>query len=263
MTTQEYYALRRKRLQNKLSRLDRQEADALAHEQKHNEYISRCLAGVPGHFAHGMNFYKLFWVFFLCCFLGVVLETVFCFIVSGGQLSQRTGLVWGPFNLVYGCGAVLLTIVLKPLVAKSDRWTFIGGAVLGGAFEYFCSYLQEKVFGTVSWDYSDYPFNLNGRINLLYCLFWGVLALVWVKEVFPRLNGFIERHVPKAWGIALTWILAVFMLANSLVSGFAVLRQSERRAGIPATSAWQEAFDDRFPDDRLARIYPSMVAVAA
>ena len=212
MTTQERFARRRKKLEEKLTRLDLQEARTLQREQAHDEQIARDLAGVPGHFAHGLNFYKLFWVFFLCCFLGVVIETIFCWIASG-RLSQRTGLVWGPFNLIYG---------------------------IGGAFEYFCSWLQETVLGTVSWDYTGYPFNLNGRINLLYCLFWGALALVWVKEVFPRLNGFIERRVSKTYGVVISWVLIAFMLANSLVSGAAVLRQSQRYEGVPATHAWQQ-----------------------
>ncbi|MFR2589105.1 MAG: putative ABC transporter permease [Ruthenibacterium lactatiformans] len=188
----------------------------------------------------------------------MVIETIFCWIASG-RLSQRTGLVWGPFNLIYGIGAVLLTVCLHPFIGKSDRWIFIGGSIIGGAFEYFCSWLQETVLGTVSWDYTGYPFNLNGRINLLYCLFWGALALVWVKEVFPRLNGFIERRVSKTYGVVISWVLIAFMLANSLVSGAAVLRQSQRYEGVPATHAWQQVLDDRFPDSRLAKIYPSMV----
>ena len=109
MTTQERFARRRKKLEEKLTQLDLQEAHTLQREQAHDEQIARDLAGVPGHFAHGLNFYKLFWVFFLCCFLGVVIETIFCWIASG-RLSQRTGLVWGPFNLIYGIGAVLLTV---------------------------------------------------------------------------------------------------------------------------------------------------------
>ena len=50
------------------------------------------------------------------------------------------------------------------------------------------------------------------------------------------------------------------MLANSLISGAAVLRQSQRYEGVPATHAWQQVLDDRFPDSRLAKIYPSMGA---
>lgn len=146
MTTQERFARRRKKLEEKLTRLDLQEARTLQREQAHDEQIARDLAGVPGHFAHGLNFYKLFWVFFLCCFLGVVIETIFCWIASG-RLSQRTGLVWGPFNLIYGIGAVLLTVCLHPFIGKSDRWIFIGGSIIGGAFEYFCSWLQETRAG--------------------------------------------------------------------------------------------------------------------
>ena len=156
---------------------------------------------------------------------------------------------------------MLLTVCLHPFIGKSDRWIFIGGSIIGGAFEYFCSWLQETVLGTVSWDYTGYPFNLNGRINLLYCLFWGALALVWVKEVFPRLNGFIERRVSKTYGVVISWVLIAFMLANSLVSGAAVLRQSQRYEGVPATHAWQQVLDDRFPESRLAKIYHSMVRV--
>ena len=82
------------------------------------------------HFAHGLNFYKLFWVFFIACFLGVVLETVFCWVASG-HLTNRTGLVYGPFNLVYGFGAVLMTVCLRRFAQKRDLDIFLAGMVLG------------------------------------------------------------------------------------------------------------------------------------
>ena len=154
---------------------------------------------------------------------------------------------------------MLLTVSLQRLRGKNDRYIFVGGAIIGGAFEYFCSWLQETVTGTVSWDYSGMPFNLNGRINLLYCLFWGVLALVWVKEIYPRISGWIEQNVSSTYGVALTWVIVVFMLLNSLVSGAAVLRMAQRYEGVPATSAWQQLMDRYYPDDKLAKIYPSMM----
>lgn len=51
----------------------------------------------------------------------------------------------------------------------------------------------ELVFGTVFWDYSDIPFNLGGRINLLYCFFWGIAAVIWLKILYPRLSALIEK----------------------------------------------------------------------
>lgn len=260
MKAHEYYEQKQKRLSRKIERLEIKKNKAVVQEEKHDASIARDLAGVPGHFAHGINFYKLFWIFFLCCFLGVVIETLFCFVTTG-EWMQRTGLVWGSFNLIYGIGAVLLTVALQVFLGKSDRWIYFGGAVIGGAFEYFCSWLQETILGTVSWDYSGYLFNLNGRINLLYCQFWGILALFWLKEAYPRLNGWIERGVSNRYGIAISWILIAFMVANSFTSGVVVLRQAQRYEEIPAMASWQTWCDTHYPDEVLADIYPSMQRV--
>ncbi|MDY4191046.1 MAG: putative ABC transporter permease [Oscillospiraceae bacterium] len=172
---------------------------------------------------------------------------------------RRTGLVWRPFNLIYGFGAVLLTLCLYRLRRKNDRWIFLGGALLGGGYEYLCSWLRETLLGTVSWDYSEIPFNLNGRVNLLYCFFWGILALVWVKELYPVCSNWIERHVSPKWGVPVTWALVLFMLANTVVSAAAVYRMSQRYEGVPAVQSWQVVLDEHYPDEKLAEIYPSMV----
>lgn len=216
--------------------------------------------GDKSHFAHGMNFYKLFWVFFIGCFLGVVLETIFVFITSG-KFMNRTGLVYGPFNLIYGIGAVLMTVCLYWLREKRDLWIFFGGAALGGVYEYVCSWLQETVLGTVSWDYSKMPFNLGGRVNLLYCVFWGILAVFWVKDIYPRLSNWIEAYIPKTIGVTLTWLLVLFMVFNSAMSGLAAFRMSQRYEGIPASNALWQYFDENFNDARMERIYPSMKRV--
>ncbi len=100
--------------------------------------------------AYGLNFYKLFWVFFIGCFAGVVVETLWC-MATWHKIESSTGLVLGPFNPVYGFGAVLMTICLYRFRHKRDLWIFLTGIVLGDAFEYLCSFVQEKLFGTVSW----------------------------------------------------------------------------------------------------------------
>ena len=45
---------------------------------------------------------------------------------------------------------------------------FFGGIIVGSVVEYICSLGQEIIFGSRSWDYSHMPFNINGRICLLY-----------------------------------------------------------------------------------------------
>ena len=212
------------------------------------------------HFAHGLNFYQLFWIFFIGCFLGVVVETIWC-LLTRHHYESRTGLIYGPFNLVYGFGALFMTLGLNWLRKKRDAWIFLGGFVIGSVFEYICSWVQEFLFGTVSWQYDEMPFNLNGRINLLYSIFWGVLALLWVKGIYPWMCRLVNR-IPNKIGKPLTWVLLVFMILNSAISGLAVARMSARYAGEPATNALEQFLDDHYPDERLQKIYPNMVYVA-
>ena len=47
MTTQKYYEQKRKKLQQRMEKLDQQEQRALLREQRHDEKIAKELAGVP------------------------------------------------------------------------------------------------------------------------------------------------------------------------------------------------------------------------
>lgn len=119
----------------------------------------------------------------------------------------------GPFSIVWGLAIAIATKMLYNYRERSDGFLFVLGTVLGGAYEYLCSVFTELVFGVVFWDYSDIPFNLGGRINLLYCFFWGIAAVIWLKKCYPRLSNLIER-LPMKVGKGLTWCLVLFMVCN-------------------------------------------------
>ena len=63
------------------------------------------------HFAKGLNLYKLLLICFVGSFVGVVIEMLWC-LITNGYIESRSGLVYGPFNLLYGIGAVALTVCL-------------------------------------------------------------------------------------------------------------------------------------------------------
>lgn len=207
-------------------------------------------------FAAGIGFYKLFWLFLIGAFVGDLIETVFVWGTSG-VLMSRSSLLYGPFSVVWGLGAAILTVVLRGLMDKSDRYIFVGGALMGGVYEYMCSVVTEKLFGKVFWDYSKIPFNLNGRINLLYCVFWGIAAVVWVKEVYPRISALIEK-IPMKVGKVLTWVLVVLLAVDVALSCMALGRMDQREKGIPATSAVQQFLDEQYPDEYLTQRYQNM-----
>ena len=133
---------------------------------------------------------------------------------------------------------------------------FLTGTLLGGAYEYLCSVFTELVFGKVFWDYSKIPFNLGGRINLLYCFFWGIAAVVWFKILFPPVEKWIEK-IPAVTGKILTWCLLVFMVCNIVVSCVALVRYDERENGVQATNVVQKWADVHYDDAKMKRIYPN------
>ena len=208
-----------------------------------------------GKFAEGCGFYKLFWLFLIGAVLGDITETIFCRLTAGVWMS-RSSLVWGPFSIVWGLAIALATSLLYKDREKPDRHIFLIGTFLGGAYEYVCSVFTELVFGQVFWDYSDIPFNLGGRVNLLYCFFWGIAAVVWIKLLYPRFSRWIER-IPKLAGYIATWILVVFMAADIIVSSAALIRYDQRAGGPAADSGWEQIIDETFDDSRMEQIYPN------
>ena len=163
----------------------------------------------------------LLWLFVIGAFLGDMVETVFCRVTAGVWMS-RSSLVWGPFSVVWGLALVLATVLLRQEKDKSDRYLFAFGTVMGGVYEYVCSAVTELLFGTVFWDYSKFKFNLGGRINLLYCFFWGIAAVIWMRYGYPLvLRGMKKvRSRVRPW---MTVLLAVFMAVNMLTSALALV----------------------------------------
>ena len=224
--------------------------------------VDAILKEKPKVFAKGCGFYKLFSLFFIGAFLGDITETVFCLITTG-RLMSRSSVVYGPFSIVWGLGCALLTAVLYRIRNKSDSYIFAAGTLLGGAYEYICSVFTELVFGTVFWDYSGFRFNLGGRINLLYCFFWGIAAVIWMKLLYPKLSGWIEK-LPINKGKILCNVLILFMVINCLVSALALARYGERQAAesrVESGNALEEFLDERFDDERMERIYPNAKVV--
>ncbi len=209
-------------------------------------------------FAKGLCFDKLVWVFLICALLGDGIETLFCGLVNGAWMS-RSSVLYGPFSFVWGLGAVVLTITLQPLAQKNDRYVFLAGFVIGGVYEYMCSVFTEVVFGTVFWDYSHMPLNIGGRTNALFCFFWGVLAVVWVKIIYPRLSAWIEK-VPAIAGKVTTWVVLFLMLCNAALTCGAMMRYQTRTERPEPDNFFETFLDEQYDDAYMKHRWPNMKA---
>lgn len=207
-------------------------------------------------FARGICFDKLVWVFLISSFLGALIEMVFCR-VTGGIWMNRSSMLYGPFSVVWGVGAVVLTVALQRLVGKADRYVFLAGFVVGGAYEYLCSVFTEIVFGAVFWDYSWMPLNIGGRTNVLYCIFWGLLAVVWIKILYPPMDQAIEK-IPPLTGKILTWIVVFVMVCNGFLTALAMQRYTVRQTRPEPSNIVEEFLDDCYGDDFMEARWPNM-----
>lgn len=209
----------------------------------------------PTVFAQGCGFYKIVWLFIIGSLLGDITETIFCRIRAGVWMS-RSSLIWGPFSIVWGFAIAAVTMLLYKYKDRGNTMLFIAGTLLGGAYEYLCSVLSELVFGQVFWDYSKLPFNLGGRINLLYCFFWGIAAVVWFQCLYPPISNAIEKIAIKP-GVVISWILIIFMSCNMIASFGALVRYDQRSKGVKATMKWQTWMDTHYNDQKMKLIYPN------
>lgn len=206
--------------------------------------------------AKPLTAYRVFWLFLIAGFAGDLIEVVFWW-VTRGELISRSSLLYGPFSLVWGLAAVLLTLVFRRMDDQGAVQIVLVGTVLGGVYEYICSWLQEALFGACFWDYRHLPLNLNGRINLVFCLFWGFAALVWVRLFFPAMCALIDR-VPRQTGRRAAAAAAVLLICSTVLSAAALYRMNQRRAGVPAVGAVTRFLDKTYPDSRLKDRYPNM-----
>lgn len=204
-------------------------------------------------FAEGLCLDKIIWIFLVCCVVGFIVETLWCFI-RHGYIESRKSLVYGPLSVAYGMGGVILTLVLYKIRNSRSYIIFLTSFAVGTVTEYICSLGQEIVFGSVAWDYSNVPLNINGRVCLLYSLFWGVLGILWIKIIYPLMSDMIEK-IPLNIGRILTVAFALFFIFDAALSATAALRMDERAEGYAPANAYEEFLDSHFDDERMHKIY--------
>lgn len=139
---------------------------------------------------------ELFWQFLIYSFFGFLLEVAFARITRAGK-QDRKCMVLLPLCPVYGVGALLI-VNLPAAVRSRPALLFLFGALAATAAEYIMDFLYEKLLRVRFWDYSALPWNLHGRVCLLFSGAWGLLAMaltVWVHPLVERWT----RAIPAGW----------------------------------------------------------------
>lgn len=137
----------------------------------------------------GFPISNLFLYFILYSFLGWVMETCYCSILEH-RLVPR-GFLYGPICPIYGGGVVLMILFFTPL-KKNLVLFYVVAVVVMTSWEYFVGLVLEVTTHVKYWDYSQYRFNLKGRVCLWVALTWGVLSYLVIFFIHPPIQELVE-----------------------------------------------------------------------
>ena len=194
---------------------------------------------------------KIFLIFFIGSIFGFLLEIIYGLLMDK-ILVFRKGLIYGPFIQVYGIGAVFYYLLICKV--KEPKKLFIIGFVMGGILEYIFSFLQEVIFGTISWDYSGMFLDLNGRTSFLYCFFWGLIGVVYLKLLFPWIEK-LDVIIMNKLARVVIYGLFIFMIFDVVISCMAGMRQDARKNQIPPKNRVDSFIDRHYPDEFMDKVY--------
>lgn len=211
-----------------------------------------------------LNYFNLFWVFFVCSVLGLILEEVWhMVVVDPGVYQDRAGMLFGPFSPIYGFGAVLMTMALNRFYKKNPLIIFLVSALIGGAFEVFVGWFMQTSFGVVSWSYSHIrlfgmpdPIAVltGGRTCTPFACMWGLGGLIWIKVLLPRLLKLINM-IPWKRRYSATVILTAVMLIDGVMTlqslGYWYQRVNGTVRNIPVAQFYDKHFDNEYMENRF------------
>ncbi len=183
---------------------------------------------------------RLFIIFIIYSILGWIYESAFTTIKENRW--QNRGFLYGPICPIYGIGALAISIIAEQTGFGSDRHSYFQLFLIAffgsGILEYVTSWIFEQLFHAVWWDYSNLPFNIQGRTSFFTSVGFGIAGIFVVNVLVPV----VEKAADTIPDNIMTFAALVFMgilgadiaLTATALVGFAEI-----------VSLAEESFNDR------------------
>jgi uncharacterized membrane protein len=154
-------------------------------------------------------------LFAIYSLIGVAIEIIFGLIVD----HRINGVIYGflllPIMPIYGIGAAFVLFIRRYL--RNPMTLFIGSVLIMSFFEYISHWLFQVLLGIQFWDYSNKPFNIEGRVSLDSSIGFGVAALLLVYAIHPLLLRLLSK-IPKRLSIVLAVLAGAVLLVETVSS---------------------------------------------
>ncbi|MCX7715220.1 MAG: putative ABC transporter permease [Clostridia bacterium] len=156
---------------------------------------------------------EIFLYFAFYSILGWCMEVIFAFYVHKSFVNR--GFLNGPYCPIYGFGAILVILLLKPFW-DNVLWLFLGGMIISSVLEYVVGFVLEKSFHAKWWDYSDEKLNLNGRICLKASLGWGIFSVLLCRFIHPILADVVLKILQNTGMWIIYPIMGIYVVDTAI-----------------------------------------------
>ena len=191
-------------------------------------------------------------MFTIGAILGFGIEYVWYFVKHGTVLS-KPGLLYGPFKPIYGFGFLMMTAFYYLLKNKKMIIIYLIGTILGGMFEYLMAVIPEKLFKLTYWRYDSFNLNIDGKVYIPYCFIWGLMLVLFIKFIYPRIE---EKIIKIPFVVVL--ILNIFLVLDGTLTILAMYQYSNRAHNIPTTNSALKIIDEKYDNDYMKKKFPNM-----
>lgn len=160
------------------------------------------------------NYKYYVYLFIIFSFLGFMIEIFYSYIFRNKFVIPGTT---SPFCPIYGVGVISMVLLLKK-INKNRLKLFLGSFLIGTFIEYSSSYISEKFYNNIIWDYSKYVFNIDGRVCLLYSLMWGIIGMLLVGYLEPLLERLYKKYKNNVSDLIILmmviWLVVIIIMKN-------------------------------------------------
>ena len=201
----------------------------------------------------GLSIYFILMNFYVFSILGWVYESIFVSVRTKKPVNR--GFLVGPMLPLYGTGATLVYVLLRP-VSLYPSLLYVAGMLIATVIEYITSYVLEKLFHAKWWDYSTAPYNINGRIAIIPSMFWGFLTLFLfdVLEPFAKwLIGLIPESTDQK-------ILAVLIVISAIDLTYTVIETINFKKQLETLYSFRQELEQQLQEMQLSSLKDDFLA---
>lgn len=204
------------------------------------------------------NLNKIIFIFMLWGFCGWLYETLLYSLVINKKFTNR-GFLHGPILPIYGVGAIAIVNIIHSIDGYTWKNILIISCLGSAALEYTTSWLLEKIFHAVWWEYHSVPFNINGRISIPTTMCFGILGLLVLYIIDPFINysiQFIDERFINIFSIitSIIFIIDLTLTVTSLLEFKGRMTSLVRTINTKIKSIKLTEIDSKLISDSISKI---------